>query len=160
MTNELQAIFKGVSLVEAKLERSGVQYLLPDWPLRRRTDAIATDLTGLGANAERDKQRPAEAYTPDQAWGALYVLEGSRMGARMLCEQVLNSEDTLSIANMRYLTHGRYTSFWRDFLTALDQAADDGLILSAAVEGASDAFGAFEAAFQSPLDRICSRLGT
>ncbi|MCI4662229.1 MAG: biliverdin-producing heme oxygenase [Neomegalonema sp.] len=147
----LRASCEALGLIEARLEQSGVQALLPDWAQRRRSDAIRQDLAQLNAKAAPLDARSTQPYSTDEAWGALYVLEGSRMGARLLCGRAKSSKAPDVIANMRYLTHGDGQPLWREFLLALEQAANNRLDLPLASQGALSAFETFENALRAHL---------
>jgi heme oxygenase (biliverdin-IX-beta and delta-forming) len=72
--------------VEAVLDASGAAAVVDDWPRRRRGDALIADAAALGLEPSTV---PAPTFTslPEVA-GALYVVEGSRHGARFLRKQV------------------------------------------------------------------------
>jgi heme oxygenase (biliverdin-IX-beta and delta-forming) len=71
-----------------------------DWPSRRKADLLDEDLATLGA----DRPPPLDAPPltgPHPAMGALYVLEGSMLGGRVVARTVM---DTLGpTAPVRYL---------------------------------------------------------
>lgn len=107
--------------IELALEESGVAALLPDWPRRRRRQALQDDLSLLGT-----------AFTPlppllplerSGLFGALYVLEGSRLGARVLQRRVARSADPLVRKASAYLSHGN-AEFWPSFLLLLKTNCD------------------------------------
>ena len=85
-----------VKALEAALEQFGVARLLPDRSLRRRTAALKHDLEYLHLHAE---SCPLVCLTsPVQAFGTLYVLEGSRLGARVVLQQILDAAPALEPA--------------------------------------------------------------
>ncbi|MDR6624909.1 biliverdin-producing heme oxygenase [Caulobacter segnis] len=130
--------------LELALERAGVEGWLEDWPLRSRRAALALDLADLGVSAPVSKPQP----TPTRAFGAglLYVLEGSRLGARVLAKRVRGAQADLPIA---YLTHGGEAHPWRSFLTWLEAEPKVGLRTDEAVAGARYGFQCFSAAFEA-----------
>lgn len=105
--------------LEERLESLGIAQWLPDWPDRRRRDALAHDLAQLGLS------RPAPLAVPAidvrGIAGAAYVLEGSRLGARFLARHVLASEDSSLHRATAYLTHHADLPLWPTFVAALDQ---------------------------------------
>ncbi|MBI1252272.1 MAG: heme oxygenase [Alphaproteobacteria bacterium] len=117
-----------------------------DWPARRRLDAARADLLGLGVGEPRTTYGGA-SLDGCQAWGALYVLEGSRLGATHLAANAMRASHPSIRRNMQYLRHGEGKGFWRSFLACLDAAHGNGLDLAAASAGARAAFAAFEVAF-------------
>jgi heme oxygenase (biliverdin-IX-beta and delta-forming) len=112
----LSASARALIPLELALERAGVSAWLPDWRARVRRDALARDLAALGGGVPA----PADASVPSPAFGIglLYVLEGSRLGARFLARQVraANAE-----APLAYLTQGEDENLWRTFLAWLEK---------------------------------------
>ncbi|WP_018747252.1 biliverdin-producing heme oxygenase [Chitiniphilus shinanonensis] len=108
--------------LECGLEAAGVARLLPDWPERRRRPALARDLAWLGA-AVPDEARIQPLPLADEAacWGALYTLEGSRLGGAVLARQVA-TQPALAGA-LAYLGHGAGGMLWPAFLARLEAAA-------------------------------------
>lgn len=109
---------------------------LPDW--RRRTPLLAADLADLGRPLP-----PPLAFTlpalPGSAWGALYVLEGSRLGGVMLARQVPATLPS------RYLGAKHASGEWRALLTALDAAGEtyDAAWTDGALAGADACFALY-----------------
>jgi heme oxygenase (biliverdin-IX-beta and delta-forming) len=65
--------------IEAALDEAGAVDLLPDWPDRKRGDALRSDMASMGVVAE-EPQRSPTFDNSGQIWGTLYVIEGSRLG--------------------------------------------------------------------------------
>lgn len=130
--------------LEAGLEACGVGRLLPDWRERRRGDALRADLTGLFAAADRQGGTVALSGD-DEAWGVLYVLEGSRLGARLLTRAAEQSADAGVRRSTAYFGHGRDRRFWSSFLARLEASGADAAV---ALAGARRAFARFEQAFE------------
>ncbi|TWI53861.1 heme oxygenase [Pseudomonas duriflava] len=140
--------------LEEMLERAGIQQLVPDWTERCRRFALAEDLASLGV--ELPSYEPLDLYPGEAAqWGFAYVLEGSRLGGKMLARIVSTSPDSRVREALRYLTHvprGGHNS-WPAFLQELEcQAAkwpDQDVF-----EGQAQAFAVFLKAGQRfrPLD--------
>ncbi|MCB1884917.1 MAG: hypothetical protein KDG89_13125 [Geminicoccaceae bacterium] len=126
--------------LEDALDRSGVGGLLPDWPRRARASALLDDLAALGL-APPAPVPPLPAAGPPWAWGTLYVLEGSRLGARLLRRRIpANAPQGAT----RYLDHGADGGLWSAFLGRLEAArAGPGGALAAALA----AFALFQRAF-------------
>lgn len=140
--------------IEQLLENAGVTKLLPDWQQRTRRDAILVDLSSLDSQVQPLALRRT-APTPPEMFGILYVLEGSRLDARVLLEQVLASGDERVRNASAYLRHGQsgpgqsdenQPSLWRSFLQQLEtnDAADD---QTQTVSGAVYAFTMFIRSF-------------
>jgi heme oxygenase len=142
----LQASAATLIAIEQLLESAGVSQLLPDWAERSRRDPILADLHSLDAQAQPLALRRT-APTQAEVFGILYVLEGSRLGARALLDQVLASTDENVRNASTYLRHGQgEPNLWRTFVQQLEThaAADD---QTQTVSGAVYAFTMFIRAF-------------
>jgi len=127
----LEMMVRGLGQVEAGLEHGDVQKFAPDWPMRARLH-LAMEELGLSV-----APAPVEATvfrSEAEIWGALYVLEGSRLGSRVLWQAAADS------AFLRASSEDRE---WPAFLTALEQAHARLNDLPGMVEGARKAFNAF-----------------
>jgi heme oxygenase len=130
--------------LESALEANGIASLLPDWDRRRRRDAIVDDLAALGSPF----RPPPEAGVPGGSaalWGAAYVLEGSRLGARYLAREAARSENAKVRDNTRYLLHGQEDGLWPSFVERLE-AGDAAGNPEGCLAGAVLAFGLFRQA--------------
>jgi len=139
----LSASAAALSPLEHALERAGVGSWLPDWPARARGAALAQDLAALGLSAPTSE--PADVASPAFGAGLLYVLEGSRLGARFLARQVRAADTDLPLA---YLTHGEGQDLWRSFLVWLEAIPKVGFRTDAAEAGARYGFQYFSDAFE------------
>lgn len=127
--------------LEAALADAGVDRIFPDWPERSRSAAIATDLDRLGATAAGIVSVPP--LTRSGVFGAMYVLEGSRLGAKFLLKTVADAADPHIGAATLYLRHGTGKRLWQNFLSKLESEVCDEVEVIAA---ARIAFAAFEQA--------------
>ena len=144
----LQANAATLIAIEQLLESAGVEKLLPDWRDRSRRAAITADLQTLHSDVQPLALRRS-APTPSEVFGILYVLEGSRLGARVQLDQVLASSDENVRNASSYLKHGHPgegSNLWRSFLEHLEthEAADD---QTQTVSGAVYAFTMFIRSF-------------
>ncbi len=139
----LTASYAALAPLELALEQAGVAQQLPDWAQRTRRAALAADLAQLGL--EVPSFQPAEVSSPEAVAGLLYVLEGSRLGAKFLARQVRAAGAGLPLA---YLTHGEGQDLWRSFLAWLDAIPKVGLRTDAAEAGARYGFRCFSEAFE------------
>lgn len=144
--------------LELALERAGVMEWLPDWPLRARRHALRRDLRALGVI----DLVMGEAALPSPGFGVgvLYVLEGSRLGGRLLSRQVNQADAS---APIDYLTHGVEQDLWRSFRIWLEGLSKVDLRTDAAEAGARYGFRCFSDAFESlspggPNVRGCVRV--
>ena len=135
----LRAQSAAVLPLERALDDAAVTAMLPDWPARRRSHALQADLLVLGT-------RPAPPFAvgvPDRGGqiGILYVLEGSRLGARHLL-RVLPPD--LATVAASFLGHGGSGQPWPVFMQQLDDlAARHGADHDAILANARLAFGIF-----------------
>jgi len=89
---------------------------------------LACDLQALGADtvpAPRPLCQVVDALTPDPAavWGVLYLLEGARLGSRVLLRQ---NAGNAAVCQAHAFIEGegeRTGSWWRDFRGLLEQGA-------------------------------------
>ena len=131
--------------VDAQLEATGIRALFPDWDRRSRRAALLDDLRHLGVATPL--MLPALFFaTPEDMLGALYVLEGSRLGGQLLLRQVAASFDEEVKAAKRFLQSGEDTGSWRDFLAVLENRAVDEAGLERMITAADRTFALFIAA--------------
>jgi heme oxygenase (biliverdin-IX-beta and delta-forming) len=113
----------------------------PDWERRKRGALLKEDLAFLGHRAD-----PASA-TPDEPLrfqgnpaiaGALYVLEGSRLGGRFLARQLPPGFPRA------YLDADQAAGNWRNLLDRIDVILYDAPALQSALSAAHQVFAAFE----------------
>lgn len=140
----LSASAVALTPLELALERAGVGAWLGDWPDRSRRAALSSDLVALGLAPPVTAAEP----TPSRGFGVglLYVLEGSRLGARFLARRVRRSAPGLPTG---YLGHGDEADLWRSFLGWLEAQPKVGLRTDEALAGARYGFQCFSAAFET-----------
>ena len=138
----LQASAAALLPLEAALVEAGVAEMFPDWRERSRSTAIAADLARLGSVVPRTVAVPP--LTRGGVLGTMYVLEGSRLGAKFLLKTVAGAADPRMDEATAYLSHGAGKRLWQSFLSRLasEQACDE----DEAIESARAAFAAFEQA--------------
>lgn len=139
----LSASALAIAPLEQALERAGVAEWLPDWPGRVRRFALARDLAAL--SLDTPPFAAALVPSPDFGAGLLYVLEGSRLGARVLARQVSASGHGLPLA---YLTQGEGDDLWRSFLAWLEKP-NVGTRTDEVEAGARYGFQCFSDAFET-----------
>jgi len=133
--------------LEQALEASGIETLLPDWRQRSRRQALLADLQDLGV---RMTPLPsADIFTPGWCWGAAYVMEGSRLGGRVLAKRVAQAHPN---APLRYLGQTTPPS-WTGFLQQLERNAS-GRPWSEVLAGAQSVFERFIHAAEARRDRF------
>ena len=135
--------------LKALAGQAGAGRILDDWPSRRRTDAVLDDLAALGL---QPPPRLLGSYGRGSyggpAWvlGVLYVLEESRLGAQVLRQRVLAGPAPECWAATAYLSHGIGQGLWPSVLTKLEASPYARGDTAPVIEGAHDAFAAFERA--------------
>ena len=126
--------------VEAALDAAGAADLLPDWPLRRRGEALREDLQALGRGLPSPVAPPTYANAAD-IWGGMYVLEGSRLGGAML-------HNAISVDFPRaFMTPAREKKLWPQFVAALERNDYADVLLQRAGASAIATFACFECAY-------------
>jgi heme oxygenase (biliverdin-IX-beta and delta-forming) len=128
--------------IEQALENAGVHRLLPDWNYRRRRFELADDLAALGVALP-----PLPSFRIANEVGTIlgcsYVLEGSRLGAKIILPALeLNATAEIRAAT-RFLRHGSNENHWESFKTALRRIDGDLKALADACEAAIAAFEMF-----------------
>lgn len=116
--------------------------LLPDWPERRRAHLLDDIMVSL------PEWPLLPLRTASQKLGAAYVLEGSRLGARVLLSRVLRCDSEAVRRVTRFLSHGTERRLWPSFLAALDRSASE-IDPGECVSAAKAAFALFESAADS-----------
>lgn len=129
--------------LEQAIATSSIPRDISDWESRRRSAAMRADLAALALTPPPVGPVPSGFQDGDRLFGALYVLEGSRLGAVYLSRHARASRDPAVRAAVRYLTHGEDKSLWPSFLRHLARREQAGLDLAKLVEGAREAFGMF-----------------
>lgn len=111
---------------------------------RHRVPALWADLEALGMARAAIAALPACAAagaiaSASEAWGALYVVEGARLGGRIIARDLA----ARGVAHgMRFWTDAQpIASSWPDFLRALDTVPDP----AAAARGAQATFARLQA---------------
>jgi heme oxygenase (biliverdin-IX-beta and delta-forming) len=139
--------------IEPALEAASIHRVLPDWDMRQRRFALASDMDSMGI-----PNRETRAITLSDDIGTLlgwsYVLEGSRLGARFILKEIEATLDRELIAATRFLRHGAGTGLWTTFTASLNRIDNDPCAIESACEAARAAFSYFEAAtesFRSPV---------
>lgn len=120
---------------ERALDRAGIAMLLDDWPARMRGSLLVRDLSDLGLPVPGPIGR-LDIATRAEMLGALYVLEGSRLGGAMLKRSVPPHFPA------RFLGGG--AGSWQSLLALLDRALDTAARQSEAIDAARRTFALFE----------------
>ena len=73
--------------VERALDRADASAIIPDWSERRRGDCLREDFADLGVAPDQPIDAPV-FDSPETLLGGAYVLEGSRLGGKMLSRSI------------------------------------------------------------------------
>jgi heme oxygenase len=127
---------------------------MPDYAQRRKTEAIANDLKALGS------QVPAVAghnYLPQinndlQAFGALYVIEGSTLGGKIISKMIQQHLNLANAAGLSFFngygddTQQMWDTFKQQLNAVVKSPADEETVLAAA----NETFGKFKQWLEKP----------
>jgi heme oxygenase len=133
----LRAQAHGFLPVEAAIDGAGPHDIVPDWPARRRSQSLLADLDALGATPPVTATRPL-FRSREEILGAIYVLEGSRLGGRMLARSVPADFPRAFIGSSD-------AGIWRTLIEILDKLLISDEQRTAASDGARGVFALFEA---------------
>lgn len=132
----LKAQAKAFLPVEAAIEAAGPEDLISDWQERRRTPLLLRDLAALGVVPEGVRDFPVP-QSSEALLGAIYVLEGSRIGGKFLERQI--SPDF-----PRAFLSSHESASWRSFLAILEERLQSTAQIDAAIASAKSVFVFFE----------------
>ena len=130
--------------VERAIDAADLAAKPEDWPARRRGAELRADLLELGGDEIRE-QPFALAKDEAAVLGAVYVLEGSRLGGALLRKRVSPGLPT------RFLSAGR-PGAWRALVELLDRRLDTPAAIEAAVASARSVFLCFEAGARGRME--------
>lgn len=131
--------------IEDRLDAAATVDVVPDWMSRRRAHLLRADLCALGAEEPvRIPSPPLES--PAAKLGAIYVLEGSRLGGAVLKRTLAETSPRSFLAAPQ--NHGS----WRKLLESLDMFLYRSDRLDAAMTAAKEVFQNFEAGGQLYLE--------
>lgn len=125
--------------VEQSLESAGVTEVVEDWPDRRRSQLLRDDLARLNVDGIA-LQPPRSLGSKAEIMGAVYVLEGSRLGGNILRKRVYRSAPT------RFLDAKAKPGAWKAFLASLETQLPGKEEIGLAVGAARGVFATYQAA--------------
>jgi heme oxygenase len=130
--------------LESALEQNGIEDILPDWPQRARTPALEHDLSALDTDC--DPLPVPDLHGTAEMLGIVYVLEGTRMKARIILSRLADQPDSSILGATAYLRHGFGKRCWPTFLAVLENHSAAHANPGRVIDGAQMAFGMFESA--------------
>jgi heme oxygenase (biliverdin-IX-beta and delta-forming) len=123
------------------LERAGAEHVCPGWEGRSRLAALEEDLRVLGMRPNRNPAYPPSFVREPEIWGALYAVEGSRLGNRLILRRVMKCGNETERRATRFLAHGQEDrTAWGGFLARLEALQYCGEAFELAVLGAERVF--------------------
>ncbi|KQS01847.1 hypothetical protein ASG11_13545 [Sphingomonas sp. Leaf357] len=128
---------------EAALDRARAERIVPDWPARRRAALLEQDLVGIGFPAPAFGIEPRFETAP-AVLGAIYVLEGSRLGGAMLVRSVPTELP-------RSFLGASVPGAWRFLMQLIDGRLRSDEEIGEAVVAARTVFELFECAGQASM---------
>jgi heme oxygenase len=134
--------------IEPALEAARIHRVLPDWDLRRRRFVLASDMVALGIPT-CETRTIAISDDVGTLLGWSYVLEGSRLGARIILKQIESIQSPELNGATRFLRHGTETNLWTRFTAALSRIDNDRPAIENACEAARRAFHCFREVAES-----------
>lgn len=130
---------------EAALDAASAERVLPDWPERRRGDRLRRDLGALSVPVPEPTDPEMSIVSDPTILGAVYVLEGSRLGGAMLKRTVPSG------LPMAFLDASQPRGGWRNLLALMDKRLSRQPELEAAILAARQLFKRFESGAEAQL---------
>jgi heme oxygenase (biliverdin-IX-beta and delta-forming) len=133
--------YDALTLLVPALERAGAEEVCRGWEGRSRLAALEEDLRALGTLPNRNPAyRPSFVSAPE-IWGALYAIEGSRLGNRIILCRVMECGSEAERRATQFLAHRLEDSTaWGGFLARLEALQYCGEEFELAVLGAERVF--------------------
>lgn len=117
---------------------------LEDYSQRRKTTALKNDIIKLGGNVRNDIEADdlPEYDNSLQAFGALYVIEGSTLGGPHICKMIKKQLDQQDDVGFSFFNgYGDQTeAMWNKFKVVLDDQAEDEMEQSFILASADQTF--------------------
>ena len=140
------------------LESAGAARIFPGWDGRSRLAALEADMAELRADPPHRLSTSVFFLGEQEVWGALYAVEGSRLGNQVLLRRWAKHRSDLGQHATRFLAHcAEEAVAWPRLtkrLEALDYRGED---LEAAVRGAERVFSTYLIATEQRLGRDGTR---
>jgi heme oxygenase (biliverdin-IX-beta and delta-forming) len=133
--------YDALALVVPALERAGAEHVCPGWEGRSRLAALEEDLRVLRARSHRILTHPPSFVREPEIWGALYAIEGSRLGNRIILDRVMEGGSEDERRATQFLAHGlEDRTAWGGFVAQLDDLHYRGEAFEWVVLGAERVF--------------------
>jgi heme oxygenase (biliverdin-IX-beta and delta-forming) len=133
--------YDALMLLVPALERADAEHVCPGWEGRSRLAALAEDLRALGLRPNANPAYSPAFVKEPEIWGALYAVEGSRLGNRIILRRVMESGNEAERRATQFLAHGQENrTAWAGFLARLEALQYGGEAFELAVLGAERVF--------------------
>jgi heme oxygenase (biliverdin-IX-beta and delta-forming) len=133
--------YDALMLLVPALERAGAEHVCPGWEGRSRLAALEEDLKALGMPPNRNPAYPPSFVREPEIWGALYAVEGSRLGNRIMLRRVMECGSDAERRATQFLAHGlEDRTAWDGFLARLEALQYCGETFELAALGAERVF--------------------
>lgn len=133
--------------IELGLDACHVEQIFAMWPARRIIAALAADIADLGGPTA-GPDAAALDYSPAAALGALYVLEGSALGARLLERRAAALGMTPEFGGRHFAVQTSRDGAWAALLKVLEHAGLDADGEDECTASALATFGRFSEAYR------------
>jgi heme oxygenase len=97
--------YAALGAIVPALEWAGATRLFPGWNGRSRLSALEADMAELDADPPRRLSIRLSFQSEQEVWGALYAVEGSRLGNQVLLRRVAKHGSDLRQRATRFLAH-------------------------------------------------------
>jgi heme oxygenase len=150
----LQATLRARQPVELALNECGAEKLFVPWPNRTIVSALCSDIqdvTEAAAPIEINSIVLGKKFSPAQAIGTLYVLEGSALGARHLAPRAHSLGMSPTFGARHFAHQTAIPKTWSAFLRVLEAVSFDASQEDECVAAARAAFDRFERAYAGEI---------
>lgn len=120
------------------------------WPWRPRAHGLRHDLMALGVRPATQTLAAPRADCDADAWGMLYVVEGSALGGRLIARHLRAHVPRLAEA-IQHFEAAEAGPGWPAFRAALEQALPDEASRARAASAARAMFSHFHGQFVRPI---------
>lgn len=145
---QILKIFYGYfNAMETLLDAQLSDKIVPAYTQRRKSNAILQDLKSINSNSNLAVAKDLPHITNvNEALGALYVLEGSTLGGRVITKMLMQNLNLTDAAQLQFFSgYGDQTeAMWGSFLSTLNQHATDDVAQHEIINAATETFSKFK----------------
>ncbi|WP_345949860.1 biliverdin-producing heme oxygenase [Mucilaginibacter sp. PAMB04274] len=144
----LQLFYTYFGGLEQEIDRYITATELPDYQQRRKSAALANDITALGGTPQAKAFGTAlpTIQNTTQAYGALYVIEGSTLGGKIISKMMAQQLDIKDSTGLSFFnSYGDNTELmWDTFKQTLNNRVKSEGEAAEVIESANQTFGKFK----------------